>query len=373
MVNQGSGAAVRPCVSEVRPVRMEGEVSATNVYEIDPLCDSRWKTFVESHPLASVFHSTNWLRALKAAYGYDPVVVTISSPSQPLTNGFVFCRVTSWLTGQRLVSLPFSDHCEPLSSSAAESDQLLFHIRQWVDTGKWKYVEIRPTHYQPGDRIGLCKSVTYRLHSLDLSRSEQELFEGFHKSCVQRKIRKAEREKLKYEEGASEFLLKKFYRLLVSTRRRQYLPPQPLAWFRALIDVFGDDLKIRVASKDDVPIASILTLSHKKSMVYKYGCSDARFHRLGGMAFLFWQAIREAKEKGLDEFEMGRSNIDNLGLISFKEHWGAVGKPLSYWAYPHSPHTNQSTFEKAVLRCLIPATPDSVLAMVGKHLYRHIG
>jgi hypothetical protein len=61
----------------------------------------------------------------------------------------------------------------------------------------------------------------------------------------------------------------------VMTRRRHFLPPHPIEWFRGLIAAFGKDLKIRMASKDGVAVASILTLSHKKSMVYKYGCSDA--------------------------------------------------------------------------------------------------
>src|SRR5260370_39896401 len=31
-----------------------------------------------------------------------------------LESGIVLCRVESWLTGCRLVSLPFSDHCQPI-------------------------------------------------------------------------------------------------------------------------------------------------------------------------------------------------------------------------------------------------------------------
>ena len=69
-------------------------------------------------------------------------------------------------------------------------------------------------------------------------------------------------------------------------------------------------------------MASILTISHKKTMVYKYGCSDAQFNRFGGMALLFWNTIQDAKDKGFDEFEMGRSDGSKPGLISFKEHWG---------------------------------------------------
>jgi hypothetical protein len=373
-MNYGIGATVQAAAATAAlPLSVKVGSSAASVYEIDPLCDSRWGALVNDHPHGSVFHSTNWLRALQIAHGYDPIVVTTCSPETALTNGLVFCRVKSWLTGRRLVSLPFSDHCEPLAINSAQLDDLLLHSWQQVDAGKWKYLEVRPTSFQPGERTGLHKSLTYRIHSLDLGRSKQELFENFHKSCVQSKIRRAERERLHYEEGSSEDLLKKFYTLLVGTRRRQYLPPQPLSWFRALVDTFGGNLKIRLASKDDLPIASILTLSHKKSMVYKYGCSDVRFNKLGGTALLFWKTIQEAKDRGFEELEMGRSDTDNLGLISFKEHWGAVGKPLSYWTYPNRAPKTPSIWEKAFLRQLVPVTPDPVLRMVGNCLYRHIG
>jgi hypothetical protein len=369
----GFEVAARAGAPMAVPCSIEVDFSATDVCEVDPLSDSRWEVLVSGHRQASVFHSTSWLRALQTAYGYEPIVITTCSRGAALTNGLVFCRVKSWLTGRRLVSLPFSDHCEPLASNSAEVDDLLFNMRQHVDTGKWKYIEIRPTSYQPAARTGLHKTLTYRIHSLDLRRSKAELFNNFHNSCVRRKIRRAEREKLHYEEGTSEDLIGKFYELLVATRRRQCLPPQPLSWFRALIDAFGSNLKIRMASKNGLPIASILTLSHKKSMVYKYGCSDVRFHRFGGMALLFWNTIQEAKDKGIEELEMGRSDTDNPGLISFKEHWGAVGKSLSYWAYPYRPRFTSGTWEKAILRQLVPVSPEPVLRTVGKLLYRHIG
>src|SRR5208282_4900386 len=98
--------------------------SVAHVYEVNPLLDFRWEVLVSSHPRASLFHSTNWLKALQTSYGYDPVVVTTCSPDATLTNGLVFCRVKSWLTGRRLVSLPFSDHCEPLVNNSGELDDL---------------------------------------------------------------------------------------------------------------------------------------------------------------------------------------------------------------------------------------------------------
>jgi len=91
------------------------------------------------------------------------------------------------------------------------------------------------------------------------------------------------------------------------------------------------------------------------------------------MVLLFWNAILEAKDKGLEEFEMGRSESANLGLISFKEHWGAIGTELRYWKYPHRPEMATGGSEKSVLRRLVPITPDSVLKAVGGLLYKHVG
>src|ERR1700752_1045362 len=83
-------------------------------YSIKPLKDPRWGEFLQRHPRASVFHSSPWLQALSPTYGYAPIVFTTSTAGEPLKNGIVLGRVASWLRGRRLVSLPFSDHCEPL-------------------------------------------------------------------------------------------------------------------------------------------------------------------------------------------------------------------------------------------------------------------
>jgi CelD/BcsL family acetyltransferase involved in cellulose biosynthesis len=343
------------------------------VYEIDPLRDARWARLVESHPGSSVFHTTKWLTALQAVYGYEPVAVTTSPPEARLTDGLVFCGVKSWLTGRRFVSLPFSDHCEALVANRGELEVMLLHMKRNLERWKSQYTEIRPVSYHPSSRTGMEESLTYQFHRLDLRRSTEELFHEFHKDCVQRKIRRAEREGLSYEAGNSEALLQKFYRLLVTTRRRHYLPPQPLAWFKGLVAAFGNDIKIRVASKGDVPVASILTLSHKRTVVYKYGGSIASLNKLGGMAFLFWKTIQEAKDEGLEELDMGRSSNDNAGLIAFKEHWGAARTTLRYWRYPCGPLVSQSSWRRTLLRLFVQSAPDFALEAAGTLLYKHIG
>jgi hypothetical protein len=346
-------------------------------YRIDPLEDDRWLRLLHNHPDASVFHTPSWLRALRRTYGYEPIAFTTSRPGQSLNNGMVFCQVKSWMTGSRLVSLPFSDHCQPLADSSAGFKSLLSALHAEAEDRRWKYIELRPRVSQStilDCDANLPTGEQFFFHCLDLNPDLQSLFSGFHKSCVQRKIRRAEREQLSYESGRSSALLGKFYGLLIKTRRRHQLPPQPLAWFENLVDCLGESLTIRVVSKDEQPIASIMTIAFKRSLVYKYGCSDERFHNLGGMPLLFWNAIQEAKQSGYEELDFGRSEMDNEGLVQFKGHFGAECLRLTYYRSP-APVTGglSRNWGSRATRHILSRVPDSVLVPVGNLLYRHLG
>jgi len=346
----------------------------TGVYAIDPLRDSRWPELIARHPNASVFHTRGWLGALQATYGFAPVAFTTSAPNEHLTNAVLFCAVRSWLTGSRFVSLPFSDHCEPLIECAEQFGTLCAYAGALRVREGRKYLEMRSANPCLEFAKEFGRAHTYTLHRLDLRPSLDALHKGFHKDCIQRKISRAERESLTYEAGRSPLLLQQLYGLLQLTRARQHLPPQPFAWFQNLVACMGRDVCIRIASKGSQPIAGIMTLDHGKKMVYKYGGSDAKFNNLGATPMLFWRAIKDAKDAGMEELDLGRSDLDNPGLITFKERWSPVRSTLTTWRTPAE--TVSPSFEhlkmrlaKAVYACL----PDRILTLAGRLLYRHIG
>jgi len=342
-------------------------------FRINPLQDPRWKSFTDWHPEASIFHTAGWLEALQSSYGYIPNVLTTSAPGTPLQDGLPFCEVRSVLTGNRLVSLPFSDHCQPLVSHPDAFDAFVAIMTESIERQRWKFFELRPITYSPRPDSGFAVSGSFCFHRVDLRPSEQSVFKRFDKDCVQRKIRRAERESLIYEEGHSDKLLRCFYKLNMMTRRRHGLPPQPLKWFRSLIAALGKDLQIRIAFKDDIPIASILTLTYKKKMVYKYGGSDLRYSNLGGNALVFWGAIQDAKAKGIEEFDLGRSDLDNEGLVIFKDRWGAERSSLNYWRYPGSMSGSRTGNLIRKTKHLVAVAPEISLKMVSNLLYRHMG
>lgn len=368
MFQEATGIAARPeAVAMCDP-----GPNSRRVFALNPVRDSRWQVLLSKHPASSVFHSTEWLSALQSAYGYEPVVYTTCEPSAELTSGIVFCKVRSWLTGRRLVSLPFSDHCDPLMDRVSECEDLLSGLREVVDGGQWDYFEVRPNRLECGIDDLYGRSDRYYWHSVDLCPSIDSIFRNFHQS-VRRKIRRSEREGLAYEEGSSERLLEQFYRLLVDTRRRKLLPPQPMDWFRSLIASFGEKLKIRVASKEGMPIASILTLDFKNTVVYKYACSDAEMHSLGGVALVLWNTIQQAKASGLEVLDLGRTDRSNQGLASFKERWGGVRSNLCYFRYPKGLPPQPNSWKQRAVERIVRISSDRMLVAMGSLLYRHIG
>ena len=343
-------------------------------HTIDPLSDRRWDELVARHPNASAFHERGWLEALNRTYGYEPFVLTSAAPGEPLKDGIVLCRVSSWLTGTRLVSLPFADHCQPLLNGQDECAGFMHWLRAECERQDYKYLEIRPRiALQPGSEA-LRPENQYCIHQLDLCLPETQLFRRLHKSSVQRKIRRAEREGLSYEAGRSAQLQDEFYRLLLLTRRRHRLPPQPRAWFSNLVACMGDGVVIRVARKNGAAIAAILTLKHGSSVVFKYGCSDAHFHNLGGVALLFWRLIQESKADGLETIDFGRSDLENRGLVTFKDHWGTTRTPLTYYRYAGCGLSLDSqAWGPRAARRFIALLPDLLFSAAGRILYRHIG
>jgi predicted N-acyltransferase len=289
--------------------------------------------------------------------------------SKELANGIVFCDVRSFLTGKRLVSLPFSDHCDALVWSDEELHALVKGLHSELDREGWKYVEFRfPQATWNAENTDLAACDSFALHVIDLQRDADEIFRSMHKSSVRDRVRRAEREGVTYKHGRSESLLKSFYQLLLATRRRHGIPPQPFAWFRNLTRSLGDNLDVYVASKGGRQIASIITLSFKNTSVYKYGCSDSHFHNLGGMPFLLWASIQDAKKNGMLKYDMGRTELNNTSLMEFKERLGATPTALKYYRFPAHTRTSAGGVTQRTLRKLVSSSPDIVLKFLGEQL-----
>jgi CelD/BcsL family acetyltransferase involved in cellulose biosynthesis len=355
------------------------ERKARSVHSLSPIEDPRWEEYLSTTPAASVFHSSAWLKALRETYGYEPIAYTTTPPGQSLENGLVFCEVKSGLTGRRLVSVPFSDYCQPLAYNSEDLTALLRAAEAEVSGKGLRYFELRPLLPTGVTRPNWHTAAVYLHHQIDLGSSIEVLFNNLHKNSIQRKIQRAEREGLRYEEGTTESLLDCFYQMMVRTRQRHGVPPQPKRWFRALVEGFGQDLQIRVAFHGSKTVAGMMTIRYKDTLMYKYGGSEVSLNKLGGMHLLYWKSIQDAKKWGLRWFDLGRTDVPQLGLITFKRRWGATESAISYSRYSldekavdsfevEGPHWKTRT-----ARYFFQHTPSKFLPFLGEILYRHFG
>lgn len=152
-----------------------GERMIGNFAQIDPLLDPRWARFVQNHPHGSAFHSTAWLEALRRTYGCQPAAVTTSDSNGHLVNALVFCRVYSWITGRRIVSLPFSDHCAPLVEDEESLASLVATLVNVAQAEKCRYVELRPESRSQGLWRG-CRTAKVSISTDWISAQEKTKF-----------------------------------------------------------------------------------------------------------------------------------------------------------------------------------------------------
>jgi hypothetical protein len=193
---------------------------------IDP---DRWDQFVSRHPLGAIYHHSAWQEAISKTYGYEPLFHLIQDDSSNILAGISSAYVRSWITGNRIVSYPFWDTCDALVGSADELDTLVAALHRSREEIGASFFELRLAEAQCfyGNN---CIQMEYLNHVLPLDKKPEELFRSFHKSSIQRAIKKAEREELEILPGKGIEDLRHFYRLHLLTRKSRVCRSSPFAF-----------------------------------------------------------------------------------------------------------------------------------------------
>ena len=325
------------------------------------LRDERWLELVRDSRAAGPFHEPAWTEAVCACYGFPPFALAVVAADGGVSAGVPAAELGGRLRPRRLVSLPFTDAVAPLARDEAALEQLLSGLR---DEGR---VELRAAVRAAGwDARPVAVT-----HTLELADDPERLRRGFHRSQVQRNIARAEREGVTVRSStAREDLTRVFYDLHARTRRHQGVPVQPRRFFRHLWDrVVEPGLGfVLLAEHGSDAIAGALFLVANGTLTYKFGASDRRRLSLRPNHLIFWTAIRLACERGLEQFDLGRSDFDNDGLRAFKSGWGAREEPLVYSTC--GSEQRSSAHSPRALQALIRRGPPWVGRAAGEALYR---
>jgi CelD/BcsL family acetyltransferase involved in cellulose biosynthesis len=343
---------------------------ATAAPELLDLECPEWAEFALEHPETTGFHDPRWAIFLADCYGFRAFAFVMRDQERGIRAGLPVVEVRMPLKRPKWVSLPFTDRCTPLLSAPGDGPMLVTALEGFAAEAGIARTEIRAEVVPAGH---VAEAVT---HTLSLQRDPSAVFAGFHRSQVQRNVRRAEREGVSVRRADSiGDLTETFYDLHVATRRRLGVPVQRKRFFRMLWrDVLEPGAGYALlATKGTAAIAGAVFLTSRHVTTYKFGASDARALSARPNHAVFWEAIRAACEAGHSVFDFGRTDLEDTGLRAFKSGWGAEEEALVYSVLGEPTRlTTQSPRTWAhLLRPVIRRSPTWVCRSLGAGLYRY--
>ena len=338
---------------------------------INPIEYPNWDNLLVTNDNYSFFHTSGWAKVISEAYSYQPLYFTEIDDNK-LTALIPIMAINSSLTGQRGVTLPFTDHCPVMVSDKNHFHELFWKIIEYGKKAKWNTIEIRGAKEYLQGKIPFA---TYLTHSLDLAHPEQKIFSTF-RSSTKRNIKKAIKENVKIKILNSFESVKEFYRLNCLTRKDHGLPPQPWHFFKKIFEhiIFAHKGFVSLALFQGRPIAAAVFFHFGQKGIYKYGASNKSYQHLRPNNSVMWEAIKWYKQNGYKRFSFGRTDLSHSGLLQFKRGWGTQEETIHYYKYDLAKNsfvTNSSRIQS--YNIFFRKLPLPLLKLTGRLLYRHVG
>ncbi|WP_337872337.1 GNAT family N-acetyltransferase [Ignavibacterium sp.] len=340
---------------------------------LNPKDVSGWNEEIQNLNNYSFFHSVEWSQVLSQTYHYKPVYFCNFNQDK-ICAVIPAMEIRSKLTGNRLVSLPFSDFCEPLYNSIEESELLKETIFNYCNSNELRFMEFRTSETKfPFETENFRTDLR---HILDISVDESILYKEFSDN-TKRNIKSAIKENIQIEKDNSFEAMNLFYHLQCVTRKRHGLPPQPKSFFKKIFEHIISKNKgdLLFAKLDNKTLAGLMFFKIGSKVLYKFGASLLENLPKGANHLLIWEGIKLYQKSGFKEFDFGRTETNHEGLRRFKLGFGADERIIYTTRYDIQrktflpPETNTTGIHNKIFRKL----PLTLLRFIGETIYKQMG
>lgn len=296
--------------------------AALRVAELDNVREAaRIDSFVREHPEATPFHRPQWSRAVAAGTG-NRAHYLVAEQSGALTGILPLTEIRSRLFGASLVSTGFAVDGGILAHGSEAVSALTDAAVALAERLSCPTIELRggplPPFWRQAEGV-----------YADFVRALPAGEDAILKSIPRRQraeVRKGMANGIDVAAGRD---LAAHYRVYATSVRNLGTPVFPRRLFRAMLDEYGDDADILVASKGGRPLSAVLSL-YLNGTVYPYwggGTFEARATRASEL--LYFTLMKHAAARGCTRFDYGRSKL-GTGAYAFKKNWGFEPTPLVY-------------------------------------------
>jgi FemAB-related protein (PEP-CTERM system-associated) len=283
-----------------------------------------WNDHVIRSPRATLYHRFEWRQVNADCFGHQSAYLAATDGGK-IVGVFPIVRVKSQLFGNIACSMPFVNYGGPCGETDAIEQALLEAAKPVADKWGVAYLEIRAR--RPLESLPTSEHKVSM--TLDLNADPDVPFKKFTSSHRQ-DIRGGYKKGLTARIGGRE-LLDDFYAVLSESWRDMGTPIYSRSYLDTVAATFPDLTRLCVVYAGTEPAAAALDMLAGDTAEGLWLGSRAKFRRQHAGYVLYWELIKNACERGLTRFHLGRSTTQSGGEI-FKKKWNAYPIQL-YWQY----------------------------------------
>jgi len=354
-----------------------------------PWESNEWDDYVSSHEGATVYHTSAWCRIVTETGRYTPRFM-LARRDGGVTGILPALEVRSRLTGNRLVSLPFSDVCGPLANDDESADLLLREALRQRETRRLAFYELRGTPLVAGQDPQTAEGGDPRVigefqrqehfygYEVPLSGDTEAVRMTFSKKSIRQSISKSLKLGVEVRRGEGAADLRLFYNLYALNRKRHGIPPQPLRLFNRIFEVMrgSPEASLYIAQFEGQCAAALIVFRFRGVAYAKYEGVDETYRRVLPVNPMIWQSIQDACAAGDRFFDFGRTAADNRGLNDFKGRWGTQQRTLPYFFNPPSEGLSvvkSDSLKYRLFTGVFRRMPLGLSIRIGDKIFRHFG
>ncbi|MEK6753523.1 MAG: peptidoglycan bridge formation glycyltransferase FemA/FemB family protein [Chloroflexota bacterium] len=323
---------------------------------------TEWNIFLENHPNAHLLQMGEW-GELKRGFGWKPVRLVSTGSTHRLLNNEVGTQI---LFRRLPLGLTLGYMPKPAISfqQSAISDQFWKEVDSVCKKNRAVFLKVEPDtwndefNFQPATfKLSPHNIQPPRTITIDIKDSDEQILARMKPKC-RYNIRLAEKKGITVRAWDD---IPAFHEMMTVTGGRDKFGVHSKEYYQRAYNLFHPKgtCELLVAEFEGKPLASLMVFANGKRAWYVYGASNDQERNRMPTYLLQWQAIRWAKARGCDEYDLWgvpdeneetleaqfETRHDGLwGVYRFKRGFGGevkraaqaldrVYNPLLYWAY----------------------------------------
>ena len=297
----------------------------------DPQDRARLPAWLEAREDATAFHAIAWGEAVTKSTGHDYLPLIAEDAQGSITGFLPLHAVHSPLFGRAMVSAGFAVDGGIIAADDVSAQALGEAGWQLAERYSAPTLELRGG-WLPDDPRWTIKSDAHAgfvaVLVADGPDADQKQLDRVPRK-QRAEVRKGLANDLVVRTGASALDREQHYAVYAESVRNLGTPVFPRALFEAVLDGLGDNADILTVLHNDVPVASVLNLYHRGTVMPFWGGGVWAARGLRANDIMYYALMNHARRRGCSRFDFGRSKVGS-GAFAFKKNWGFEPSPLSY-------------------------------------------